>query len=292
MNIVLRVLLKFGTCMTILLLIVSNTFAINTFSDKSSDRELSRIEQLYIEGKIGLGDKVFYNLQAIYSESSLPENIRSDSQEIVKSATGIILEAYQCWDMMSPEQQSLASDYLTRRGFDAIYISPESYFSIHYDTIGTEAVPAEDIDVNGIPDYVERIGLYADSSYRYYHNTLEYLPPPRESEDPYDIYLVKIAAYGATVPGIPGDSAWNDFTSHIEIHCDFDGPSFGPNDDPEGRVIGAQKVTCAHEYYHAVQFAYDFDYDNLWWMECTSVFFEEVLFPEVNDNYNYLSYMF
>ncbi|HHI03430.1 MAG TPA: hypothetical protein ENL22_07910, partial [candidate division Zixibacteria bacterium] len=94
MNIVLRVLLKFGTCMTILLLVVSNTFAINTFSDKSSDRELSRIEQLYIEGKIGLGDKVFYNLQAIYSESSLPENIRSDSQEIVKSATGIILEAY------------------------------------------------------------------------------------------------------------------------------------------------------------------------------------------------------
>ncbi len=292
MKTVLRIFVKSAVCISILLLIISNAFAINAVSDKLSDGKLFRIEQLYIEGKIGLGDKVFYNLQAIYSESSLPENVRSDSPEIIKSATGIILEAYQYWDLMSPEQQSQASDYLTRRGFDAIYVSPESNFSIHYDTIGTEAVPVEDIDINGIPDYVERIGLYADSSFRYYHNTLGYFPAPKESEDPYVIYLVRIAAYGATVPGVPGDSSWNDFTSRIEIHCDFEGAGFGPNDDPEGRIIGDQKVTCAHEYYHAVQLAYDFSYGNLWWMECTSVYFEDVLFPEVNDNYNYLSYFF
>ncbi len=288
----LRTYLKLFIYFAILPLIVSNAFAIEAPSDKSAVGQLSRIDQLYVEGKIGLGDKLFYNLQSIFAESSLPDNIRSDSPEIIKSATGIVLEAYQNWDKMTPDQRSLATEYLTRNNFDAIYVSPESKFSIHYDTIGTEAVPADDIDINGIPDYVERIGLYADSSYRHYHNTLGYLPPPRESEDPYTIYLVRIAAYGATIPGIPGDSSWNDYTSRIEIHCDFAGPSFGPNDDPEGRVIGDQKVTCAHEYYHAVQLAYDFNYDNLWWMECTAVYFEDVLFPEVNDNYNYLSSFF
>ena len=292
MKAILRIFFNLTACMSILIFIISNSYAIDNVFEKSSEGKLFRIEQLYIEGKIGLGDKVFYNLQAIYSDSSLPEGVRSDSPEIIKSATGIILEAYQYWDLMSPEQRSQASDYLTRGGFDAIYVSPESNFSIHYDTIGTEAVPAEDIDINGIPDYVERIGLYADSSFRYYHNTLGYLPPPKESEDPYVIYLVRIGAYGATVPDVPGDSSWNDFTSHIEIHCDFEGPLFGPNDDPEGRIIGDQKVTCAHEYYHAVQLAYDFNYDNLWWMECTAVYFEDVLFPEVNDNYNYLNYFF
>jgi len=276
----------------VLLLIVANAFSVEAPAEKSSDGELSRIEQLYAEGKISLGDKLFYALQSIYSESSLPDNIRSESPEIIKSATGIVLEVYQNWDLMTPDQRSLATDYLTRASFDAIYLSPEENFSIHYDTIGNEAVPVEDIDLSGIPDYVERIGIYADSSYRYYHTMHDYLPPPKESEDPYDIYLVRIGAYGVTVPGVPGDSSWIDFTSHIEIHCDFEGPSFGPNDDPEGRVIGDQKVTCAHEYYHAVQLAYDYDYDNLWWMECTSTYMEDVLFPEVNDNYNYLGSFF
>ncbi len=288
----LKTYFKLSVCIGILLFFVSNIFAIGVPPDKLAVGQLSRIDQLYVDGKIELGDKLFYNLQSIFAESSLPDNIRSDSPEIIKSATGIVLEAYQNWDKMTPDQRSLATEYLTRASFDAIYVSPESHFSIHYDTIGTEAVPADDIDINGIPDYVERIGLYADSSYRHYHNTLDYIPPPKESEDPYTIYLVRIAAYGATIPRIPGDSSWNDYTSRIEIHCDFAGPSFGPNDDPEGRVIGDQKVTCAHEYYHAVQLAYDFNYNNLWWMECTSTYFEDVLFPEVNDNYNYLSSFF
>ncbi len=262
-------------------------------AEKSKIGDLtSRIDQLYSEGKIGLGDKVFLNLQAIYSDSSLPDFARSDSPEIIKSATGYIMEAFNNWDLMSPQQQLLVSEYLTRSSFDAIYISAESNFAIYYDTIGTEAVPADDIDINGIPDYVERIGIYADSTYRHCHNTLNYLKPPGMDEKPYKIYLVRIGAYGATVADAPGDSSWNDYSSHIEIHCSFAGDIFGPNDDPEGRVIGDQKVTCAHEYLHAVQFAYDCDFGNLWWMECTAVFFEDLLFPEVNDNYNYLDVFF
>lgn len=292
MSFTLKIFAKSVIYISIPLLIMTNVLALDAASDKSSNVELSRIEQLYVGGNIGIGDKVFYNLQVIYSNRSLPDNIRSESPEIIKSATGIILEAYQHWDKMTSDQRSLATGYLTRSAFDAVYLSPESNFSIHYDIFGNEAVPDEDIDINGIPDYVERLGLYADSTYRHFHNTLEYYPPPKENEDPYDIYLVKIGAYGATVSEIPGDSSWTDYTSHIEIHCDFEGPYFGPNDDPEGRVIGDQKVTIAHEYFHAIQFAYDYDYDNLWWMECTSTYFEDVLFPEVNDNYNYLGSFF
>ena len=250
------------------------------------------IEESYQSGQISLGDKIFYSIQALYDEQSLPAGLKSDSPELIKSGTELILEAYQNWDILSPEQQNKVSDYTTRQPLDTFCISPENYFIIHYDTIGTQAVPLEDLDIDGIPDYAERVGIYADSAYRHYHNNLEYYPPPLEPGELYEIYLLKLGAYGVTVPEVPGDSSWNDFTSHMEIHCNFEGPMFGPNDDPEGKVIGAQKVTCAHEYYHAVQFAYDFDYGNRWWMECTAVFFEDVLYPEVNDNYNYLDLFF
>ncbi|MCP4704558.1 MAG: hypothetical protein GY865_08100 [candidate division Zixibacteria bacterium] len=292
MNSILRIFTKSIVCISVLLLTGSNLFAIDMLADNVSAGKFAQIERLYEEGKIGIGDKVFYNLQAIYAEASLPTAIRSDSPEIIKSATGIILEAHQNWDKMTLDQQTLATSYLTRSAFDTSYTSLDGHFEIHYDTIGNEAVPADDINTNGIPDYVELIGLYADSSYRHYHNNLGYLPPPKDSEDPYVIYLVKIGAYGATIPLNPGVLPWNDYTSRIEIHCSFEGPYFGPNDDPEGRIIGDQKVTCAHEYFHAIQLGYDFSYDNLWWMECTSTYFEDVLFPEVNDNYNYLSEFF
>ena len=49
------------------------------------------------------------------------------------------------------------------------------------------------------------------------------------------------------------------------------------------------RVTAAHEYFHAVQFAYDFGED-LWFMEATATWAEDELFDRVNDNLNYLPY--
>jgi hypothetical protein len=155
-------------------------------------------------------------------------------------------------------------------------------------------VPPEDIDENDIPDYVERIGLYADSAYASLVTNFGYLPAPVDpatGNDRYDIYLVSVPYYGATVLEQPADSPWNDYHSYIMINRSFYG--FPENDDPEGSVIGAQKITSAHEYFHAVQYAYDYDIpNNLWWMESSSTYIEEKLFPEVNDNHAFLPFFF
>jgi hypothetical protein len=49
------------------------------------------------------------------------------------------------------------------------------------------------------------------------------------------------------------------------------------------------RVTAAHEYFHAVQFAYDIR-ENLWFMEATATWAEDELFDGVNDNLNYLPF--
>jgi hypothetical protein len=51
------------------------------------------------------------------------------------------------------------------------------------------------------------------------------------------------------------------------------------------------KVTVGHEYFHAVQFAYDVG-EAEWFMEISSTWMEDISFDTVNDNYNYLPYFF
>jgi len=248
-----------------------------------------RIDQAFREGRITKGDRIFLKLQAVMAARDLPLQFKTATEEIIPCATPIVAEAMDNWRLLTPDQQKLATAYLARPSSDASYISPESHFAVHYDTVGYDAVPMDDSNLNGIPDYVERIGIYADSSYRYYHHDLEYLVPPSDGDSYYDIFLLKISAYGVTIREHPGDSSWNDYSSYIQIHNNFIG--FPENDDPEGDVIGAQKATCAHEYHHAAQFAYDASED-IWWMESSATAFEEFTFPEVNDNYSYLPYFY
>lgn len=105
----------------------------------------------------------------------------------------------------------------------------------------------------------------------------------------YDIYTENMGYYGYTQPEGPGPEPWNDAYSYVSVHRNFIG--FPPNTDPEGNQKGAAKVTVAHEYYHAVQFAYDYT-EQLWIMEASSTWMEDWNFDPVNDNYNYLSDIF
>ncbi len=251
----------------------------------------SRIRDAYDSGKITNSQRIVYNVQAVFHPETLPQDYYDPTSPLIKSGTGYLLEAIQNWNQLSPEQQSLVTGLMARPPYDTIYISPDSHFAIHYDTIGTESVPLEDLNANDIPDYVERVGEYADSAFRAYDN-LGYLPVPSDGDQYYDIYLLSIGVYGITTPEAPADSSWNDYKSYMQMHYNFvKTPPFPENDDPEGKVIGDQKVTAAHEYFHAVQMAYN-AFQDRWWMECTAVLFEELLYPEVNDNYNYLPYFF
>ena len=49
------------------------------------------------------------------------------------------------------------------------------------------------------------------------------------------------------------------------------------------------KATAAHEFFHEVQFAYDFNED-AWWMEATATWMEEQVFDGANDNRRYIPF--
>ncbi|QYJ02737.1 hypothetical protein KUV85_10340 [Nocardioides panacisoli] len=54
-----------------------------------------------------------------------------------------------------------------------------------------------------------------------------------------------------------------------------------------GTADRLMRATAAHEYFHVVQFAYDYAED-VWFMEATATWIEDEVFDDVNDNVNFL----
>lgn len=193
------------------------------------------------------------------------------AQGVVKCGTPSVLEAMRRGKVLS---DATPTTQATRE-----VLSPSGKFRLQFDDSGTHAVPLADVNANGIPDYVDRAGEYADESWRVMVDSLGYVDPLIPGT-PYRIRFLKQGSYGYTQP--------SGSTTFIVVHSTFDG--FPANDDPDGDQLGALKVTIAHELKHAIQYA-----TSLWrgetgtvnWVEMDATMMEEVVYPQVND---YVSY--
>ena len=72
----------------------------------------------------------------------------------------------------------------------------------------------------------------------------------------------------------------------VSAYCVMDN-NYGTNEFPSGTPQSNFKATGAHEYFHAVQFAYDVGED-AWFMEGTATWMEDEVFDEVNDGLQFL----
>ena len=164
---------------------------------------------------------------------------------------------------------------------------------VHYASSGTDAPkPGGPITPAVVLSNLEHIySVYQSSGYRMPeadHTTgggttqVNGQPVP---VDAVDIYLANIGGqgyYGYCAPEpLPGSNA-----HHTPAFCvlDNDYAEF-----PHGTPLSNLQVTAAHEFFHAVQFAYDATEDS-WFMESTAVWMEDEVFTNINDNTQYLPY--
>ncbi len=243
-------------------------------------------------GQIEREEYYLYLAQSVLEPDALPDHVSVKVTEPVRSGTPILKEIRRNWHTFSPELKSRMEPLINRPLTEFRYLSLDGHFWVHFDTAAgmeTPPVPLDDADSSGYPDFVETIALYADSAWRHIVGTLGYDAPPSDGslggDSIYDIYFHQSQLYGITWGDTPYTEQCADgFTSHIRLHRNF--LSFADNDDPEGNQKGSMKVAVTHEFFHAVQFVYD-AYVSPWWGEAVSVWMEEEVFPEVNDNYNY-----
>ena len=248
----------------------------------------------YQKGMISVNEKAQLALTLLVHPEDLPERYQIDVP--MRDATTMILDIMTDKDRIDP---SIIGQYylaLSRVNKQKFFDTPEGHFRIQYDTSGANAVYQANVDVDpadGVPDFVNRTGEYFERAWTFQTDTLGYDTPPYDGSNGggnnlYDVYMHHYSgAYGVTWPENYSTQRPNrnyDMTSYIYVDPTYNG--FGYQD----RTL-PMKVTSAHEFFHAVQFAYNANAGG-WFMENCAVWMEETMWDEINDCYFYMPYFF
>lgn len=149
---------------------------------------------------------------------------------------------------------------------------------------------ADTTPANGNPDYVDQALVIAENVWSTEVGAMGYRAPLADAtstdhgpDGKLDIYLTNLGPqglYGYCTSDDPG------LTFTRSAYCVVD------NNYTEGifrnhTPIQNLKVTLAHEFFHAVQFAYDIGEDT-WLMEGTATWMEDQVYDSINDNRQYL----
>ncbi len=159
--------------------------------------------------------------------------------------------------------------------------SPNNLFYIHYDTSGNDEPLQGDGNNNGIPDYVEEVGIAAEYSLNILVNQLGYDELIPDDNGIYDIYIDDRGSGSYGVNYIDLDDNCNHLggSSWIEIDNEYEQGEYYTTG------LDAMRVTVAHELFHAIQRSYQIypTYSNLFLFEMSSTWVEDIIYPDVND---------
>ena len=166
---------------------------------------------------------------------------------------------------------------------------------VHWTNQGDDAPPSADTNSNQVPDWVEVSVTEMETVWNYEINTLGYRAPltdERASIDNdgvnFDVYLSDIGSRGYYGYCTVDDSRtktgyqYGDFSTYCVLDNDFARDEF-PTNSPRENL----QVTAAHEFFHAVQYAYDAMEDG-WFLEGSAAWIEDEVYDSVNDNRQYL----
>ncbi len=241
---------------------------------------LERVSQELQAGNLSAQDALLYQFHYIFDQQRLPEEFRVEGVSPLRCGTGLVRKYYAMASELDSEAVDLIRGYLAPPANRLIFFSTEGRFKLTYSLTGPDAVPVLDVSpANGIPDFVERAAQYLEQSW-----TVEVLmfgfSDPVDPEQPLPVNFRAMQNYGYTYVIDEGEG-----TTGITLHNNYVG--FPPNADPDGDVLGALKVTAAHEHKHCSQYQ-DSAWSEAGWIELDAVWAEDLVFDQTNDYYNYL----
>ena len=181
------------------------------------------------------------------------------------------------------------------------YESESGRFRLLYTTEGPDSVWNKETGMGppGVPDYIVLAAQYADSSYRYQVEQLGYTDPLGNTRCQ-QVPASQLEIVFGDLQTTGGQKIYGYFEpqtpARFYVNSTFSDPAFLRNDDEDviagiPGVLGALKVTIAHELKHAIQYAtncFSGNEINVHWIEMDATMMENVVFPNVNDYYNYI----
>lgn len=171
---------------------------------------------------------------------------------------------------------------------------------VHWTNNADDAPPPGDIDDDGIPNQVEKTVRVMERVWAVEIDDMGYRRPltdERASEPDndgvnFDVYLSDIGDLGLYGYCAIDDSRtrkdstyrFYDVAAYCVLDEDYASSEFGSRNTPAENL----KVTAAHEFFHAIQYAYDATED-LWLAEGSAAWIEDEVYDGVNDNRQYLA---
>ncbi|MFT3770808.1 MAG: MYXO-CTERM sorting domain-containing protein [Minicystis sp.] len=162
--------------------------------------------------------------------------------------------------------------------------STGGHFLVHFTRQGPNAVPAADTDSSGVPDFVEEVASVYEEVLTKYHDDLGFRPPVSDEgladnggDGRFDVYLVDFAGKGDGNYQNDTCDAQNKqiCAGYMVQENDFTGYGY-PSTQVANRILGS------HEFFHAVQAAYDIGQGSVL-AEGTAVWATEQFDPSLND---------
>lgn len=207
--------------------------------------------------------------------------------------------------LLKKQKDLIRTQGTDRPNLPLVFLSASGRFHIHYSTQGTNAVPAADLDLGGIPDYVDSAAKYFDDVVLAEVDGLGYPLPPSDDTtgggvDVYDIYLVDLAKdgiYGVTFidEQVNGTSPAR-YNSFIQVDNDFSENDlrFDTSTGKEVKAwrtlgLGALRITAFHEYHHAIQLGMGAASEFTSFNEMASTFMEWRFAREITDYEQFLN---
>ncbi len=171
-------------------------------------------------------------------------------------------------------------------------------FCVHWVTRGSERPLLVDRNRNGRPDYIDKTVRTMNTVWRKEIGSFGYKKPRSDSlsgshhggnpNGRIDIFIANIGNRGLYGYCTTDDPRINRNTHRQNsAYCVFDNDFRRAEFTTGAFGLAALKVTAAHEFFHAIQFAYD-TFEDQAFMEGTATWIEDEVFTGVNDNVQYL----
>lgn len=202
-------------------------------------------------------------------------------EEPVKCATDMML------NLREKARAAKTAIGLTRPILPASFPTANGRFRIHYTTSGDHAVDPTTTNAFGVPDYVYETALAATRSHHLLIDSLGYRSPASDNgtDGPeFDIFIQNLGAglYGYTDPESPVPGTDGRYSAYCVVDNDFVESGYITHG------VDALRITVAHEYFHAVQMNYYLRTEDSFFLETSSVWFEDVAYDAVDDYLGYL----
>ncbi|HEX3029877.1 MAG TPA: MXAN_6640 family putative metalloprotease [Clostridia bacterium] len=262
---------------------------------QNAAKQLSTIEKIMLSrsmGEIDDKEKIQYLLNVLFNTRN-PDNAYQ-SKVPDKSGTTAVEEIYRYIESENADSgivnsaKSLLGSHIP--SLDKNYISPSGYFNIHYTLTGSNAVIFQSGSRKSVPSYVKEIGLAFDKAKNITCDIRGFREPVREAgKNTYDVYVIDLKdKYGITLPRnfYLQKSGSRTASSYICIDNSYS-KSKGFLKSRED----CMSVTAAHEFFHSVQYAYNYDADS-WWKEASATWNEDEVYKGINDYIRYLNSYF